>query len=522
MTYATTCPSYLRIAVDALTRYPDRDALVAGDRRLTYAQCAELVSRYQQVFSDRGLRPGATMVALSPNAPEVYLAQVAAGLTGARYTGLHAMGSVEDHVALCEDAAATVLLVHPAHSAAAAAIAARASSLQTVLTIGPADIGEDLCALAELKTAVPLRAPLASPQDAVWMPYTGGTTGRPKGVVHTHRTMIQGLLGISAAWELPAIPRYLACAPITHASVLPVLPTLARGGTVTLMSKFDPDAWIDTIIREHINYAFMVPTMLYALLNLADGRRFDQLTSLETIVYGSAPMSATRLAEAIDAFGPILAQAYGQTESLGLGTFLRKDEHDPVGQPELLSSCGRPVPGTEIELLDDTGQLVADGAVGELCMKAGFIMDHYWKQPELTEETLRGGWLHTGDLAVRDERSHLHLVDRQKDLIISGAFNIYPREIEEVLAAQPDVSAVAVIGVPDEKWGEAVTAFVLPRPGADLDTEQLRLAVRERKGAHQAPKQIYLVESLPTTSVGKIDKRALRANYWVGRDRAVN
>jgi len=519
---ASTCPSYLRIVVEALTRYPDRDALIAGDRRMTYAQSADLVSRFQQVFADKGLRRGTTMVALSPNAPEVYLAQVAAGLNGARYTGLHALGSVEDHVALCDDADATLLLVHPSYAATAAAIAERASSLHTVLALGPADIGEDLLALAELKTGASLRAPLASPQDAVWMPYTGGTTGRPKGVVHTHRSMIQGLLGISTAWELPGTPRYLACAPITHASVLPVLPTLARGGTVVLMSKFDPAVWRDTIVRERINYAFMVPTMLYALLDFANGHRLDGLKSLETIVYGSAPMSTPRLVEALEVFGPVLAQGYGQTETLGLGTVLRKDEHDPINRPELLSSCGRPIPGTEIALLDDTGQPVDDEAIGELCMQAGFVMDQYWKQPDLTDETLRDGWLHTGDLAVRDDHGHLHLVDRQKDLIISGAFNIYPREIEEVIAAQPDVSAVAVIGVPNEKWGEAVTAFVVPRPGATVDTEQLRLTVRERKGSHQTPKHIHLVDNLPTTSVGKIDKKALRATYWDTLGRAIN
>jgi len=521
MAAATTGPSYLRVIVDALNRYPQREALVAGERRLTYGQCADLVSRFQQVLDAKGLRPGATMVALSPNAPEVYLAQVAAGLNGCRYSGLHALGSVDDHVALCEDAKATVLVVHPAFSAIAAAIAERTPSLQVVLTLGPADIGEDLLALATKETAVPLRAPRASPGDAIWMPYTGGATGRPKGVVHTHSSMIQGLLGISAAWELPAVPRYLACAPITHASVLPVLPTLARGGTVALMSKFEPALWLDTISREHINYAFMVPTMIYALLDNADTRHHD-LSSLETIVYGSAPMSAARLSEALDALGPVLAQGYGQTETLGLGTVLRKDEHDPVGRPDLLTSCGRPVPGAEIELLDDGGHPVEDGTVGELCMQAGFVMDGYWKQPELTAETLRGGWLHTGDLAIRDDDGYLYLVDRQKDLIISGAFNIYPREIEEVLAEQPDVSAVAVIGVPDDKWGEAVTAFIVPRPGATVDTEQLRLTVRERKGSHQAPKQIHLVDSLPTTAVGKIDKKALRAEYWTNQTRAVH
>ncbi len=493
-----------------------------GDRRLTYAHSADLVSRFEQVLSDKGLRTGATLVALSPNAPEVYLAQVAAGLTGARYTGLHTLGSVEDHVALCDDAGATVLLVHPTYAATAAAIAERASTLQTVLTLGPADIGENLLALADLKAAAPLRAPVASPDDAVWMPYTGGTTGRSKGVVHTHHSMIQGLLGISAAWQLPASPRYLACAPSTHASVLPVLPTLARGGTVTLMSKFDPAIWLDTIVREHINYAFMVPTMLYALLDLADGHPFDNLTTMETIVYGSAPMSTPRLIEALELLGPVLAQGYGQTETLGLGTVLRKDEHDPVRRPDLLTSCGRPIPGTEIELLNDTGEPVADGTVGELCMQASFVMEKYWNQPELTDGTLRGGWLHTGDLAVRDDQGHLHLVDRQKDLIISGAFNIYPREIEDILADGPNVSAVAVIGVPDDKWGEAVTAFIVARPGTEVDTNLLRLTVRDRKGAYQAPKQIHLVDSLPTTPLGKIDKKTLRARYWADRGRAVN
>jgi len=354
------------------------------------------------------------------------------------------------------------------------------------------------------------------------MPYTGGTTGRSKGVVHTHHSMIQGLLGISAAWQLPASPRYLACAPITHASVLPVLPTLARGGTVTLMSKFDPAIWLDTIVREHINYAFMVPTMLYALLDLADGHPFDNLTTMETIVYGSAPMSTPRLIEALELLGPVLAQGYGQTETLGLGTVLRKDEHDPVRRPDLLTSCGRPISGTEIELLNDTGEPVADGTVGELCMQASFVMEKYWNQPELTDGTLRGGWLHTGDLAVRDDQGHLHLVDRQKDLIISGAFNIYPREIEDILADGPNVSAVAVIGVPDDKWGEAVTAFIVARPGTEVDTNLLRLTVRDRKGAYQAPKQIHLVDSLPTTPLGKIDKKTLRARYWADRGRAVN
>ncbi|WP_354697771.1 Long-chain-fatty-acid--CoA ligase [Paraconexibacter sp. AEG42_29] len=516
-----TVPSYMRVIADALSRYPDREAFVGAGRRLTYAQSADLVSRFQQVLHAKGLRAGQTMVVLSPNAPETYLAQVAAGLSGCRYSGLHPLGSVDDHVVLCDDADAAVLVVHPAYAETGAAIAARASTLATVLTLGPADVGEDLLALAEHVTARPLRAPAARPGDAVWLPYTGGTTGRSKGVVHTHAAMIAAMHGIGTAWELPARPRYLASAPITHASVLPIAPTLVRGGTVVLLPKFTPDEWLATVVRERIDYAFVVPTMLYALLDHAATASTD-LSSLETVTYGASPMSEARLREALEVFGPVLMQGYGQTETLGLGTTLRKDEHNPDRRPDLLTSCGRPVPGAQVELVDAAGDPVPDGEVGEFRLQADFTMTGYWNQPQLTADTLRDGWLHTGDLAVRDESGFLHIVDRKKDLIISGAFNIYPSEIEQVLAADPEVSAAAVIGVPDEKWGEAVTAFVVARPSCALDPERLRLLVRDRKGAHQTPKTVHVVDALPTTPVGKIDKKALRARFWTAGARAVN
>lgn len=517
----TTGPSYLQTVADALTRYPDREAFVAGDERLTYAKSADLISRFAHVLAAKGLRDGSSMVALSPNAPRIYLAQVACGMVRARWSGLHPLGSIEDHVALCDDAEATVLLVHPKYAETGAAIAAQASSVQTVLTLGPCDLGEDLDALAEAAPSRPLRAPRASPDEIVWMPYTGGTTGRSKGVLHDHVSMMAGMLALADAWALPDRPRYLACAPITHASGLPVAPTLARGGTVVLLPGFDPDAWLDAIEREHINYAFVVPTILYAMLDRG-GLGDRDLSSLETIIYGSSPMSPSRLAEAIEAFGPVLLQGYGQTETLGLGTVLRRDEHDPVGRPELMSSCGRAVTGAQVELLDEAGGEVADGDIGEMCLRAPFTMAGYWKRPEATAEVLNGGWLRTGDLARRDDEGFFHIVDRKRDLIISGAFNVYPSEVEGVLSGLPGVSAAAVIGVPDPKWGEAVTAFVVPRPDATLDPEVLRQAVRTRKGAHQAPKVVHIVPELPTTAVGKIDKRALRAQFWTDEARAVS
>jgi len=510
-------PSYPQVIIEALARYPDRDAFVDGERRITYREAASLVGRMQSVLREAGITPGTALAALSPNVPEAFLIQVAAWLNGARYSGLHPMGSIDDHVALCADAEARVLVVHPSFAETASAVAASSPSIAAVMSIGPSQLGPDLMALAQRVPERRLIALAPRGDEPVWVVYTGGTTGRSKGVVHGHRSMVQGVLGITTAWELPLVPRYLACGPITHASVLPIVPTLVRGGTVVLNHGFDPELWLETIERERVNFSFLVPTMLYTLLDKTDPAAHD-LTSLDTLVYGAAPMSPPRLAEALDAFGPRLVQAYGLSESLGLASVLRRDEH----RPELFASCGRPVAGAHLELLDSSGEPVPDGQIGEVCLRAGFTMDGYWRQPELTAEARRGGWLHTGDLARRDEDGYLFIVDRTKDMIISGAFNIYPREIEDVLAADEDVASVAVIGVPDSKWGEAVTAFVVPKPGRTVDAERLRLLVRSRKGAHQAPKAVHVLDALPLTGIGKVDKKALRARFWPNSGRAIN
>jgi fatty-acyl-CoA synthase len=233
-------------------------------------------------------------------------------------------------------------------------------------------------------------------------------------------------------------------------------------------------------------------------------------------------MTPSRIAETQEAFGPIVMQAYGQTESVGMATTLRKDEHDPARRPGLLSSCGRSVAGVRVELLDPDGGVVPLGETGELSIRSRVVMSGYRDRPEETAEALRDGWLRTGDMAVRDPEGFLHIVDRKKDLIVTGGFNVYSKEVEDVIASDPGVSSVAVIGVPDERWGEAVTAFVVARPGAEVDPAALIAAVRARKGAHQAPKTVELVSELPTTSVGKIDKKALRATVWAGRDRLVH
>jgi fatty-acyl-CoA synthase len=232
-------------------------------------------------------------------------------------------------------------------------------------------------------------------------------------------------------------------------------------------------------------------------------------------------MSPARLREAIGKLGSIFFQFYGQTECPQTVCVLRKEEHDP-GDLDRLASCGRPVPWVRVGLLDDSGQEVAKGQPGELCVRGPLVMKGYWNKPEETSQALEGDWLHTGDVAREDENGFLTIVDRKKDMIVSGGFNVFPREVEDVISTHPGIAAVAVIGTPDEKWGEAVTALIVPRPGAQLDIDELIALVKERKGSHYAPKSVEIVDSIPMSPLGKPDKKALRARYWAGSERLVH
>jgi fatty-acyl-CoA synthase len=503
---------YSAAIVEAFQRFPEREAFVAGDRRMSFAEGAESMSRIQQVLAALGIGYQGAVGALSVNLPEVWLTQAATYLLGGRYTGLHPLGSIDDHVWICDDAEIEVLLVHPHFAAAGQQILERSATVRHVLVFGEAEVeaGENLFAAMSRHEPRPLEPGPAGPEDVAWLQYTGGTTGRPKGVMLPQRAMVELARAGLSAWQLPARPRYLVAPPITHAGVMPLFPTLARGGTVVLLQGFDPTSFLRTIERERVNVTLVVPTMIYALLDHTTPGEHD-LSSLEVMLYGAAPIAPGRLTEALDRFGPKLVQLYGQTECAGVTSSLLREEHDPVDRPELLTSCGRPAVGTRVAVLDESDHEVSPGTPGEVCVRSQAVMSGYWKLPELTAETLRNGWLHTGDIGIRDATGFLHIVDRKKDMIITGGFNVFPKEIENVLSSHPDVASVAVVGQPDPKWGEAVTAYVVPRKGATLDVEELKSHVRMAKGAHQTPKDVVVVESLPMTLVGKIDKKQLRA-----------
>src|SRR5256886_2669725 len=512
--YPVACEQTLR----ALARYPSRTAFSWPGGSLSYAGATELIGRIQKVLSQLGLEPGARVALLSANRADSWCSGAAAQLARLSVTSLHPLGSLDDQLFQLEDSEARVLVVaaNPFRDRGGD-LAAKASGLKAVFTLGPANYGVDLLQAVEATGTATARN-LAGPDDLATLNYTGGTTGKSKGALRYRRDLAGFANAILADFEIPDTPSYLTVAPISHVAGTKVLPTLMRGGTVHMLKGFDPEAVFSTIQRERINFTLLVPTMIYVLLDHPALAKTD-LSSLELLLYGASAMSPSRLVEGIERIGPVFSQLYGQTECYPVSV-LRKADHDPK-TPELLLSCGFPIAACQVKILDNDDHEVPTGEAGEICVRAPHAMAEYWKRPEQTEETLKSGWLHTGDIARADERGYMFILDRKKDMIVSGGFNIFPREVEDVLTQHADVAMCAVVGVPDDKWGEAVTAIVVAREGTRPNADELINLVKAKKGSAHAPKQIQFVKELPMTAVGKVDKKVLKASFWAGRERLV-
>jgi fatty-acyl-CoA synthase len=511
-------PTAGRQALRALSRYPSRTAFSWPGGSMTYRGAVDLIGRMQGVFMKLGLPPGARVAFLTANRPDSWCAGVAAQLGRLAITFLHPLGSLEEQLFQIEDSQSQMLVIDAAaFRDRGGDLAARAHGVTTVFTLGPADYGIDLLQTAEQAGTATARC-FADPDDVALLGYTGGTTGKSKGVLRHHRDYAGFATAILGEFEIPEAPRYLTVAPISHVAGTKVVPTLLRGGTVHMVRGFDPEAVLATIERERINFTLLVPTMIYVLLDHPALDRTD-LKSLELLLYGASAMSTSRLVEGLERIGPVFSQLYGQTECYPVSV-LRKSDHDPR-MPELFLSCGLPAAACEVRILDDDDREVDTDEPGEICVRAPHVMQEYWNREDTTAETLKNGWLHTGDIARQDERGYLYILDRKKDMIVSGGFNIFPREVEDVLSQHPDVAMAAVIGVPDDKWGEAVTAVVVLREGVRPNADELIGLVKARKGPAHAPKQITFVGELPMTGVGKVDKKVLRNRFWAGRDRMV-
>jgi len=356
------------------------------------------------------------------------------------------------------------------------------------------------------------------PGDMVMLVGTGGTTGRPKGVMlsgHNIETMAALTL---MSYPFRPRPRYLALAPLTHAAGVLCFPVMTLGGEIVIMPRPDLTEFLRLIEESAITHTFLPPTLIYMLLEHARLAGTDT-TSLQCLWYGAAPMSVSRLEEALTRIGPVLGQLFGQSEAPMMISTLAPAEHfrdDGSIATERLASAGRPTPLTTVAIMDDEGHLFGPGERGEIVVRGPLVMAGYYKNPQASAEAARYGWHHTGDIGYLDEDNYLFIVDRAKDMIITGGFNVYSAEVEQVLLAHPAVQDCAVIGLPDEKWGERVTAVVQLRPGQTVTGDEIRAFVKDRLGSVKAPKQVEVWPDLPRSKVGKVLKVDVKARLRDG------
>ncbi len=507
--------------------YRPNVALKHHDRTVTYGQLGENAARLANGLHRLGLQKGQRVAFLMANCPEYVFAEYALAKLGIPRVPLAVLLSADHHIYMMNHSEATALIYHHKLADRVQAMIPHLETVKTFICVSddPAAVPEGHLHLQTMLADSPPEFPAVevTPQDLCGLYYTGGTTGRPKGVMLSHRAWVNAVMMEMLELSLGREETFAYMTPLTHAAGVLLLPVLLRKGTCYIMDGFDPAAFLQAVEREKITATLCVPTMIYMLLDHPDLHKYDT-SSLRNVLYGAAPIAPERLKQAINHFGPVFSQFYGQTEAPMILAALPKEEHviaDPEREREIFSSCGRPTMTTRIRLLDRDGNEVPPGEVGEIVALSTFTMDGYFKDPQKTAETLVDGWLHTGDLARQDEQGFLYIVDRAKDMIISGGFNIYPREIEDVLFEHPAVKGAAVIGVPDEKWGEAVKAIVVLHEGQSATEEELIAFVKERKGSLVAPKSVEFWDAIPLTNLGKVDKKKIRAPYWQGKERQV-
>lgn len=504
------------LIVTAVDRHSSRVAFRSPDgRATTYRELGLQIAHVQKWLTTNGARHGASVAQLSANRAEIFSVMAACYLDGFKSVALSPMTGVDDLAYILEHAEVDFLVTDRTCLERSRQAASRCDRAIQIVCHDTVEAGPCLWEGLEA-TGRPRLVNRAAANDIVRLIYTGGTTGRPKGVMGSSGCLAMNAMLRMAGHSWAGI--HLLCStPLSHAAGAMIVPVLWHGGTVIIHDGFDPHRVVDAVVAGSANAVYVVPTMLYKLL---DHKRVAEMAGrLKMIMYGAAPVSPARLREARECFGPVLAQHYGLTEAPS--TILNLSESDHLDDT-LLSSAGKPYPGIAVRLLNAAGDEVPVGEVGEICVRGPLLMSGYWKDPALTQACLVDGWLRSGDLAYQDPRGYFFIVDRAKDMIISGGFNVYPKEVEDVISQHPAVAAVGVIGIPDPVWGEAVKAVVVKRAGHDVDAETLMQGVRATKGPVMTPKSVDFVDQLPLTGLGKIDKKALRARYWADTSRAVN
>ena len=498
-------------------RFGDRvavEGLDARDRR-TFAELADRVTRIAAGLLSLGLRPGDRVLDLQSNSTAYLETDLAIRTAGLVRVALNHRLHPTDWQRIAGDCAARGLIYHERFADDVAPVREQVEHV-VVVGDGPETSLEALIAGATATTPTGGALPPRDPDDLCGLHYSSGTTGHPKGAQRTHRNWVASVVNMT--FDVLGGPPgpddcYVHAGPVTHTSGLFVLPFLVAGARQLVLPTWDPQTFLEAVAERGATHTALVPTMVARLLS--SGATREDLAGLRMLGYAGAPMPPEQMRRAHDELTPHLVQYYGLVEAIPPVTVLDAADHARglAGEPELLTSAGRPALGVELGVVDEDGRPLPPGEVGEVVTRGDHVMAGYYNAEQRTDlsKAVVDGWLHTGDLGRLSEDGHLWLVDRKGDMIISGGYNIYPREVEEVIAEVPGIDEVAVVGVADPDWGQRVVALVTARPGAEVTEDQVRDFCATRLASYKKPKEVRVVPEFPLNSTGKIAKKVLRA-----------
>jgi acyl-CoA synthetase (AMP-forming)/AMP-acid ligase II len=502
----------------------DKVAVMHRDRELTYRQLDERSTRLANALLGLGLAKGDRVAVQARNCTELVEIECALYKAGLVKAALNPRFTVLEAADVVENCTPRVMIAGTGYTAYDRASPGFAS-VETFVSLGlpvPGYVGyEGLIAGASARSA----EVVFTPDDLAVLHFSSGSTGKIKAAMQTYGNRLASLRKILLGMDSPAHPgdRLALIGPVTHASGMLMQPYLYCGATLVLFDTFESAHFLREVERLRITHVFMVPAMINMVLN-DPALDHVELRSLKMLGYGAAPMAPARIEEAWTRIGPVLSQGYGASESTSGVTRLSIAEHAYAiaHRPERLASWGRPLGETEVRVNDEQNREVALDAIGEIVIRGEDVFRAYWGAPELTSEVLVDGWLKTGDLARVDEEGFIYLVDRKKDMIVSGGFNVYPTEVEASLYQHPDIMEVCVVGVPDEKWGESVKAVVVLKSGRHTVADELIAHCRARLADYKLPRTVNFVADLPKNASGKIARKLVREQYWQGFARRVN
>lgn len=483
-----------QLILKSAAAYPNKTAVKDQYRAFTYKEMLERAQALSAYFHENGLVKGDRIAILMANRLEHIELDVAVSLSGLIKVPLNYRLHPKEHQYMIDDASPKLIIGDQ-------------SLIDPIGTsVNVLAVGETYEQVVQGHTGKHFIEDVQE-DDLFAIMYTSGTTGNPKGVMLSHRNIISGALSLAQVCEVDYEDVIGHVAPLTHGSNFLSHVSWLYGSTQVVFSKFEPEEFVHDLKKEGVSVIFLVPTMVNLMVQHPN---FDpsKLSTLKTINMAGSPIAASKLEEALKLTGPLFAETYGQVEAPMCITMMPKKELSTR-----LESCGRIGTFVQVKVIDDEGNEVEDGEVGEIICKGSLVMKGYWNNEKATNDTLRDGWLYTGDLGWKNEEGYIHIVDRKKDVIISGGVNIYPREVEEVLNMHPGVKETCVIGIPDDKWGECVVAYVVPNGKEEVSTEALLTLCIENMASFKKPKSIYIVEELPKSSYGKILKREMREQH---------